>query len=1005
MKLKQNIFISSSVPNWLIRFTKQLKNDNHIGPKALLCPVHMIKPNKKLKLPSELYSRNTFISLLIEFLIDQNASTNQPTNQKTNWNILQIGGRDEKLAWFIPTNVNLTIADSADPNSISKTNYLQSTPDQIPFPDQHFDLVILTDALLAQSSEKQQKLVLEALRLTSRYLIVAAPFQTIFNQKTAELLNRSNDNLPDLELVEGTISALSTSYLRLGEGNIYNWYFQQLLQNLLGKDNLPLNRFFNENIFSLGNFRLPTHRTVIVADRQKMLPKQEILQMIEGKNNLHSTTYFQAYQTAFQEIKAFLAQSEQQNSSNINQLNSVQDQGKIQHDQIKLLQSQLDEVQAVINEKNQEICQKNQSIENFSQQLSSSNSQLNLFAAQVNSQENFLSKLRQELAENQQKEIDLTKLIVQKEQNIRQKEAELISKNNQLHFTRNQLTEARGQLDKIERSRSWKFFSILTRFLNFFLRPVRRLYRYFRQTFSRRRSSSDHPLALPSKSNLKTFHHEIASLEYQPLFSLLLPLNLSQLSLQEIHQLQNNLEKLFQSLRQQIYTKWELALVINNNSDQIINSRLESFLNQQAQQDNRLQIIYQKTLSHDLASAANLALKSTRGAYFAILTPDLVLSSFCLYELLKSLQILRHDLIYTGHSSSTSQSPVFKPNFDPDLLLSTNYFGQLTLFRRKILEQIGQFKAGLTTTEDLSYDLILRFTDRPRPIYHLDKTLCFSNQTSTSTGAKPLQDTIYRRLLQARIIPHKYGQRLQRNIKLDDQQKFPLVSIVISFRDQVDQLKACVDSIFEKTTYPDYEIILVNNQSELLETIEYMKEVENCPRVRLFHYESPYNFAALSNFAASQAKGEYLLLLSSDVQVLEADWIEALLEHAQRPEIGIVGIQPLHHTLQNFTHRVNSVSASCLMIRKQLYQQSDGLDEENLALALSDLDLCLRLKEKGFIHLYTPFAKLHQLSFFPATLPSQAEENYLQRRHQSVIPNSQNQSIAIPLPLSDSNSK
>lgn len=962
----------------------------------------MIKPNKKLKLPAELYSRNTFISLLIEFLIGQNTTA---TQTKTSWNILQIGGRDEKLAWFIPQNVNLTIADSADPNSISKTNYLQSTPDQIPFPDQHFDLVVLTDSLLNQSTEQQKKVVLEAFRLTSRYIVVAAPFKTIFNQKTAELLNRSSENLPDLELVEGVLSALSTSYLRLGEGNIYNWYFQQLLQNLLGNDNLTLNRFFNENIFSLGNFRLPTHRTVILADREKMLPKQEIIQLIEGKNNLHSTTYFETYQKAFQEINQLLEQSKIQSIDNVTQLISAQKQDQLQHDQIKLLQSQLDEVQVVINEKNLEIDHKNQSIESFSQQLSGTQSQLKLLDAQVHSQENFLTKLRQELSDTQQKESDLTKLVVQKEQNIRQKEEELINKNNQLHFTRNQLTEARGQLDKIERSRSWKFFTVFSRFIRFFLKPLRRLYRLIRQTFSRHQSNSNNHLTLPSKSNLKTFHQEIEALEYQPLFSLLLPVNLTQSSIQETHQLQTNLEKLFLSLRQQIYTKWELSLVINNNSGQAINSKLETFLTQHAQLDNRLQITYQKSISPDLATAANLALKSTRGAYFAILSPESVLSSFCFYELLKTLQTHRYDLLYTGQAISPTQLAVFKPNFDPDLLLSTNYFGQLTIFRRKILEQLGQFKAGLNSVEDLSYDLILRFTDRPRSIHYLEKPLYFSALSPALSTAKPLQDSIYRRLLQARIIPNKYGLRLQRNIKLDDQQKFPLVSIVISFRDQVDQLKACVDSIFEKTTYPDYEIILVNNQSELLETIDYMKEVENCPRVRLFHYESAYNFAALSNFAASQSKGEYLLLLSSDVQVLEADWIEALLEHAQRPEIGAVGIQPLHHSLQNFTHRVNSVSASCLMIRKQLYQQSEGLDEENLALALSDLDLCLRLKEKGFIHIYTPFAKLHQLSFFPSVLPSQAEENYLQRRHQNLLSPSENSSIAIPLPLSDSNSK
>jgi GT2 family glycosyltransferase len=285
----------------------------------------------------------------------------------------------------------------------------------------------------------------------------------------------------------------------------------------------------------------------------------------------------------------------------------------------------------------------------------------------------------------------------------------------------------------------------------------------------------------------------------------------------------------------------------------------------------------------------------------------------------------------------------------------------------------------------------------------------------TEAGKKALRDTLKKRKIKAEVLDGlwKFSYRVKREIEGE-----PLVSIIIPFKDKMDILKVCLNSIFEKTTYKNYEIILIDNASELLETIEYMKEVENCPRVRLFHYNAPFNYSAINNFAVLQSKGDYLLLLNNDTEVIEPEWIENMLEHAQRPEVGAVGAKllypvnliqhagviigvggvanhafskkgfddPGYFGLINSTRNLSAVTAACMMTRRDVYEKMHGLDEENLAVAFNDVDFCLRLREQGYLIVYTPYALLyHHESLSRGYDVNFNEEYFIRRRHQGIL--------------------
>lgn len=494
-----------------------------------------------------------------------------------------------------------------------------------------------------------------------------------------------------------------------------------------------------------------------------------------------------------------------------------------------------------------------------------------------------------------------------------------------------------------------------------------------------------------SEAHLETIRTALSSFAYQPLISILMP----------VYNVDREwLTKAIDSVRNQVYPNWELCIV----DDASIKPHVKEVLNFFTGLDGRIRVRY-LSANLGISGASNEALKHATGEFIGLLDNDDELTPEALYECVKLLNAHSDaDLIYSDEDKldidGKRMEPFFKPDFSLDLLLSMNYICHFSLLRTAIVDRIGGFREGYEGSQD--YDLLLRFIEEtePQKIHHIPKILYHWRKIPGSAAAevnakdyafisakKALDDYRERNRIPGNIMDGLFlgSYRLKREIV--DPEK---VSILIPFRDRPDLLRICLESIFEKTTYPAYEILLINNRSTGKETFDYLDSIREKSEIRILDYDHDFNFSAINNFAASQAKGEYILLLNNDVKVISADWLSAMVEHAQRPEVGVVGAKLLfrdgriqhagvvmgigiashafshspgnengYFGLINVVRNYCAVTGACMMLRKEVYEDLGGLDEVKLSVAYNDVDLCLKAVDKRYLVVYTPYALLY----------------------------------------------
>ncbi|HEV8438460.1 MAG TPA: glycosyltransferase [Methylomirabilota bacterium] len=455
------------------------------------------------------------------------------------------------------------------------------------------------------------------------------------------------------------------------------------------------------------------------------------------------------------------------------------------------------------------------------------------------------------------------------------------------------------------------------------------------------------------------------------------------------------LRKAIESVRAQIYPHWELCLVNDGSTKPHVRAVLDEYVALEPR-------VWVKHLSrnHGIAGASGHGLGLATGEFVALLDHDDELPPEALFEVAKALNEEPDlDLIYTDEDKLDPDGrrvePFFKPDWSPDLLLSMNYITHLSVFRRSLLGEIGGFRLGLDGSQD--YDLLLRFTERARRIAHLPKILYHWRKAPGSAAASPaakpfayeaarqaIEDAVRRRGHDASVVsvlPGLYTVRYRLAVS-------PLVSIIIPTRDRWSLLQQCLRSIEEKTSYARYEIIVLDNDSTEPESLRGLNAIAD--RWRVFPFPGPFNFSALNNFGAAQARGEYFVFLNNDTQVIEPDWLSAMLEQAQRHDVGAVGAR-LHYpdgriqhaglvlgvggiadhafkglpgnaftyfALGDVARNVSAVTAACMMVPRRAFEEAKGFDER-LQVALNDVDLCLRLRQLGYLIVYTPFALLY----------------------------------------------
>ncbi len=512
---------------------------------------------------------------------------------------------------------------------------------------------------------------------------------------------------------------------------------------------------------------------------------------------------------------------------------------------------------------------------------------------------------------------------------------------------------------------------------------------------------------------------EAASFGYKPPISLLLP----------VFDLERKwLERGLDSVVSQIYPEWELHICVDGSAGEHARKVLDRY----EHLDGRIEVSYLEE-NTSISGSLNAALSAAQGEFVGLLEESDELASDALFEVVKLLQ--EHpeaDLVYSDtdeiDEKGSRSNPHFKPGWSPDLLLSNNYISSLSVYRRSFLDEIGGFREGFDGCQE--YDLVLRATERTGKIRHVPKVLyhrrAVAGLRTSPDGDKSrirdrtrqaLSEALERRGLEGSVEDGYLPEHFRVRLKIKGE---PKVSIIIPTRDNVSLLKRCIESIERLTTYSNYELLIIDNDSSDEETLEYLASIP----YRVVPFREPFNYSRINNFAVSHAEGEYVLLLNDDTEVISGEWLHAMLEHAQRPEVGAVGAKLIYpdgriqhagvivgagspweagvavHSYHFYpsdspgyagtlatTTNYSAVTAACVLIRKSLYEELGGLDEENLRVQFNDIDLCLRMRERGYYVVYTPYAELyhHESVSRKHWRLDRAENLYMRERYGEVV--------------------
>lgn len=459
------------------------------------------------------------------------------------------------------------------------------------------------------------------------------------------------------------------------------------------------------------------------------------------------------------------------------------------------------------------------------------------------------------------------------------------------------------------------------------------------------------------------------------------------------------LREMIESLLDQTYENWELCIVNASPGEEAV----ERVLDEYAARDSRVRW-KNLTENRGIAENTNQAIAMAQGDYVGLLDHDDLLSPNALYEAACALESDPEiDCIYTDEDKVTADltehfQPHFKPDYNLDLLRSNNYITHFFLVRREIAEQTGGFRSEFDGAQD--YDFILRCTECAEKTHHIPEILYHWRTHKSSTADNPaskmyayeagrhaIEEHLQRTHTPGQVTHTRdYGfYRVSYPVRSEEK-----ISIIIPNKDEKDTLEKCLRSIREKSTYKNYEILIIENNSTTEEIFQYYEELKQQEDIQIAVWKGVFNYSAINNYGASLARGDYLLFLNNDVEVITPGWMEEMLGSCQRPEVGAVGAKLYYpdHTIQHagcilgiggiagnmftgmpgnrtgYLHKaslqqnLSVVTAACMMMKTEAFHQAGGFTEE-LAVAFNDVDLCLKVKELGYLIVYNPYVELY----------------------------------------------
>ncbi len=485
---------------------------------------------------------------------------------------------------------------------------------------------------------------------------------------------------------------------------------------------------------------------------------------------------------------------------------------------------------------------------------------------------------------------------------------------------------------------------------------------------------------------------QLRSVRQHPLVSIVLPVFNADLA---------QLSAAIESVRAQLYENWQLCIADDASTD----SAVAPLLRERAASDSRIEVVFRSENGH-IAACSNSALALARGEWVAFLDQDDLLAPHALGFVVAEIE-QRPDvvLIYSDEDKidelGARTEPYFKSDWNPELFRVQNFVNHLAVYRYSLLREIGGLREGFDGSQD--YDLLLRYIEKlrdeqirhvPRVLYHWRKSAGSVARHSEAksyaheSARRALREFFARQKIPARVEPCPEDTAAHR-IVYEIPVEVPSVSIVIPTRDQPELLRRCIDTVRGQTEYANFEIVIVDNGSTGRQTIALLRELARHRQIRLVRDEGPFNFSRLINFGVRQARGPIVALLNDDIEVEDPDWLREMVSQLLQKGVGAVGARLWYpaNTIQHggiilicgvaahshwylprgahgyfnraiLQQNFSAVTGACLIVRKQLFEELGGFDEQNLAVSFNDVDFCLRIGQRGLRIVWTPYANL-----------------------------------------------
>ncbi|MEG1650503.1 MAG: glycosyltransferase family 2 protein [Oscillospiraceae bacterium] len=461
----------------------------------------------------------------------------------------------------------------------------------------------------------------------------------------------------------------------------------------------------------------------------------------------------------------------------------------------------------------------------------------------------------------------------------------------------------------------------------------------------------------------------------------------------------NFLRELLDAVKAQSYKNWQLCFADGSDSSHL---QVGKTVGEYSRSDSR--IVYKKLEKNDgISGNTNAAIEISDGEYIALVDHDDLIAENAIFEVVKAINETGADFLYSDEATfiktpMDSRSMHLKPDYSPDYLRGCNYICHLSVIKRELLETVGRYDNEYDGSQD--FDLTLRITEKAKKIYHISKPLYYwrihAGSVASDISVKPYAYDAARRAVQSHLerigLAGKavYSRAVPMMRVIYDIIGSPLVSIIIPNFDHVEVLRQCIDSIETLSTYKNYELIICENNSKSPETFAYYEELAKRPNVRIVTWEREFNFSAINNFARKSASGQQLLFLNNDIEVITPEWLEEMVMFTQRKDVGACGIKLLYpnDTIQHggiamgvcgsaanicplyprehegymsrlaIASNMSACTAACLMVRAEVFDEVGGFDEK-LAVAFNDVDLCLKIREKGYLIVFNPVAECY----------------------------------------------